>query len=510
MTALSVELPRPPATDDACSVRKLNNGGIAPVVTELFHEIVESCPTGVVLVDREGRISLINRETERMFGYDRQELLGHSIETLVPLRFREGHPGFRLAFTANPQSRLMGAGRDLFGLHKDGSEIPIEIGLNPIATNQGLFVLASVVDISARRHAEARFRVAVEASPHGMLMVDPSGRIVLLNREIERIFDYAREEILGKSIEMFVPMDVRDRHPEMRTTFHSAPLARRMGAGRDLFGLRRDGSQIPVEIALNPIETEEGLFVLASVVDISPRKKAEEELRRSNEELERFAYVASHDLQEPLRTIASYVQLLAHRYRDQLDGQAKEFIDFAVAGAARMQRLIEDLLAFSRVGMQQHVPQPVDAGAVLREALDDLRASTIAAEAVITHDPLPRVLADPGHIEQLFTNLIGNALKFRGTDTPRIHIKADRHGRVWRFAVSDNGIGIDIKYHERIFIIFQRLHARDRYEGTGVGLAVCKKIVERHGGRIWVDSSPGGGSTFYFTLPAFYAASRAK
>ena len=510
MTPLSVEFPHLPEGDEARSARTPRDGSVTPVATELFHEIIESSPTGVVLVDREGRISLINRETERMFGYERQELVGQSIETLVPLRFRDGHSDFRRGFTANPQSRLMGAGRDLFGLHKDGSEIPIEIGLNPIATNHGLFVLASVVDISSRRHAEARFRVAVEASPHGMLMVDPAGRIVLVNREIERIFDYSREEILGKSIEMFVPVDVRDRHPDLRTSFHHAPLARRMGAGRDLFGVRRDGSQIPVEIALNPIETGEGLFVLASVVDISPRKKAEEELRRSNDELERFAYVASHDLQEPLRTIASYVQLLAHRYRDQLGGEAAEFIDFAVAGAARMQRLIEDLLAFSRVGTQQHVPQPVDVGAVLTAALDDLRASTIASDAVITHDPLPRVLADPGQIEQLLTNLIGNALKFRGADTPRIHIKADRHGRVWRFAVRDNGIGIDMQYHERIFVIFQRLHARDRYEGTGVGLAVCKKIVERHGGRISVDSSPGNGSTFYFTLPAVYAASGAK
>ena len=503
MTAVSVDLPLPPAPGaDRSPVRTPSDGGGTPVTGELFHEIVESSPNGVVLVDREGRISLINRETERMFGYARSELVGRSIETLVPLRFREGHPDFRRAFTSNPRSRLMGAGRDLFGLHKNGSEIPIEIGLNPIATNQGLFVLASVVDISARRHAEQRFRVAVEASPHGMLMVDPTGRIVLLNREIERIFDYGREELLGQSIEMLVPAEVRDHHPKLRSTFHRAPLTRPMGAGRDLFGRRRDGSQIPVEIALNPIETEEGLFVLASVVDISPRKKAEEELRRSNEELERFAYVASHDLQEPLRTIASYVQLLSRRYRDQLGGEAAEFIDFAVAGAARMQRLIEDLLAFSRVSTQQHVPQPIDAEAVLLESLDDLRASIVASDAVITHDRLPRVSADAGHIEQLFTNLIGNALKFRGIDAPRIHIDVSRQGRFWQFAVGDNGVGLDMQYHERIFVIFQRLHARDRYEGTGVGLAVCKKIVERHGGRIWVDSSPGRGATFHFTLPA--------
>ena len=275
-----------------------------------------------------------------------------------------------------------------------------------------------------------------------------------------------------------------------------------MGAGRDLHGRRKDGSQVLVEIGLNPIETDEGLFVLASVVDISARKQAEEELRRSNEELERFAYVASHDLQEPLRTVASYVQLLARRYRDRLDKDAGEFIDFAVQGSLRMQRLIEDLLTFSRVGTRGGALVPIDSGTALEAAIASLRASIDEAQAIITHDRLPAVLADPVQLEHLFTNLVGNAIKFRGAVAPRVHVGAALDGGRWILSVRDNGIGIDPQYFERIFVIFQRLHGREEYPGTGIGLAICKKIVERHGGRIWVESQPGSGTTFFFTLAA--------
>jgi PAS domain S-box-containing protein len=454
------------------------------------------------MVDRRGIIALVNRETERLFGYHRDELLGQSIELLVPDRFRGAHPTFRLDFLSDPRTRAMGSGRDLFGLRKDGREIPIEIGLNPIESDEGFFIIASVVDISPRRHAEARFRLVVEASPHGMVMVDEQGRIVLVNREIENVFGYRREELIGQPVELLVPARVRPGHPALRAGFHADPHARAMGAGRDLFGRRKDGADIPVEIGLTPVDTDEGLFVLASVVDISPRKHAEEELRRSNEELERFAYVASHDLQEPLRTVASFVQLLKRRYREQLGTDGAEFIDFAVSGVTRMQRLIEDLLAFSRVGTRGAPMVPVDTAEVLRVAGENLRAALDESGAAITHDDLPRVLADPGQFEQLLTNLIGNALKFRRAEPPRVHISAHHTDRFWTFGVHDNGIGIESTYFDRIFVIFQRLHARTEYPGTGVGLAICKKIVERHGGRIWVESSPGNGATFFFTVRA--------
>ncbi len=467
----------------------------------LFRLVVEASPNGIVMVDAQGGIALVNRETERLFGYHRQELVGQPVEILVPQRFRNGHSDFRQSFLATPVTRAMGAGRELFGLRKDGTEVPVEIGLNPIETDTGIYVLASVVDIGPRRRAEARFRVAVEASPSGMMMVDPHGTILLVNREIERLFNYSREELVGQSVEVLVPAHTRGRHPALRASFQADPQSRPMGAGRDLFGRRKDGSEIPVEIGLNPIETDEGGFVLASVVDIGPRKHAEEELRRSNEELERFAYVASHDLQEPLRTVASYVQLLDRRYRERLDSDASEFIDFAVSGVTRMQRLIEDLLAFSRVGTQGSTPTPISAEDALQAAVESLHAAIDESGAIVSHDRLPDVLGDSRQLEQLLTNLLGNALKFHGADLPRVHMDAVREGRFWVFRVRDNGIGIDPQYFGRIFVIFQRLHGRNEYPGTGVGLAISKKIVERHGGRIWVESSPGAGATFCFTLP---------
>jgi len=233
--------------------------------------------------------------------------------------------------------------------------------------------------------------------------------------------------------------------------------------------------------------------------------ESKKELERSNDELSQFAYVASHDLQEPLRTVASYTGLLRRRYAGKLDADADEFISYAVDGATRMQTLIQDLLAYSRVGNRSREPVPTECGAVVADALANLHTTIEECGARVDYDGLPTVYADGSQVTQLFQNLIGNALKFRRLNTdeaPRIRIHARRDGAGWTFAVQDNGIGIDPAYAGRIFVIFQRLHTREEYAGTGIGLAICKRIVERHGGRIWVESQPGQGATFLFTLPA--------
>lgn len=270
--------------------------------------------------------------------------------------------------------------------------------------------------------------------------------------------------------------------------------------------LKQAKNHLEIKVAERTEELHDANVRLA--VELDERRRAElmltqytEDLKRSNTELEQFAYVASHDLQEPLRMVASFTQLLSRRYRGKLDPEADEFIDFAVDGATRMQSLINDLLSYSRVGSRGKPFRPVNCAVVFSQALANLETAVEETHAVVTHDPLPVVSGDAGQLVQLFQNLMANAIKFRGPDLPQIHVTANHTNGDWTFAIQDNGIGIPAEHFDRIFSIFQRLHRRSDYAGTGIGLAICKKIVERHGGRIWVESKLGQGSTFYFTLP---------
>ncbi len=362
---------------------------------------------------------------------------------------------------------------------------------------------------------EERLRLVVEAAPSGMIMVDELGRVVLVNSQVERMFGYSREELLGESVDLLVPSSVRAEHPCHRASFFAAPKARAMGVGRDLYGQRKDGSRLPVEIGLNPLMTDGERFVLASIVDITERKHSEAllqekllELQRSNEDLQQFAYVCSHDLQEPLRVISNYSQLLARRYSDKLDQDANEFIEFTVDATRRMQELINDLLLYSRVDTKGKEFVPTDCSEIVAIALANLRVSISESTAVVNCVELPVISADKSQLLQVFQNLIGNAIKFRSSENPSITVSAHDAGKNWLFEVEDNGLGFDMKYGERIFVIFQRLHTKEMYPGSGIGLAVCKKIIERHGGSIWAESEPGKGAKFSFTMPKLAEATR--
>ena len=474
-----------------------------PAAGELLQAAFESLPVGVLLTDRAGTIILVNTEVERLFGYRRQELTGQSVEVLVPARLRGRHGEFRGGFHGHRAGRAMGAGRDLVGLRKDGVEIPIEIGLNTLENRDGPLVVASIVGIKTRKQMEEsaqRLAAIVESADDAIISKSLEGTILTWNRAAERMFGYTAAESVGRHISLIVPAE---RHGEIEEILSQVGKGERV-EHHQTERLRKDGARIPISLTVSPIRSADGAVVGASKIarDITRQKRVEEALRRSNEDLERFAYVASHDLQEPLRTIASYVQLLENRYGDRLDADAREFIGYAVDGATRMRRLIDDLLAFSRVGTGAGPMAPCDAGAALDAALRGLGSALDDAQAVVARSPLPSVQADPGQLETVFSNLIANAVKFRGAAAPRIRVSAARDGPAWAFSVVDNGIGIEPEYFERIFVMFQRLHTRQEYPGTGIGLAICKKIVERHGGRIWVESEPGRGSTFRFTLPA--------
>lgn len=474
-------IPRALAIPSLEALRKSNEAVVA--LAAQFRELLESAPDAMVIVDQGGRIFLVNAEAERMFGYGRAEMIGQPVELLLPEEMRPGHSARRAAFFATPLAPGKGAGIELNGRRKNGAEFPIEVSLSPLDTPNGVLVSTAIRDLTERKQTEATVRAlmvaaqVVEAAPTAMVMVNQHHAIALVNRRTCDLFGYTREQLIGLPFDQLVP------------------------GGAGSIGRREDGSEVPIELTVSPLETPSGACTLASIVDITVRKRYEDDLRRSNAELEQFAYIASHDLQEPLRMVASYTELLGERYRGKLDDKADKYIHYAVDGAKRMQRLVADLLTYSRVGSQGKALLPVALDEVVQHVRRGLAQAIAEAGAVVTVPALlPVVLADEGQLGQLFQNLIGNALKFRGEAPPRIVIAASLVDRRWEITVRDNGIGVDMQYCDRIFEMFQRLHERNKFDGSGIGLSIAKRIVERHGGRIWLESSPGAGATFHFTL----------
>lgn len=356
--------------------------------------------------------------------------------------------------------------------------------------------------------ANEKLSLIIDTAHDAFIAVDADGAVTEWNREAQNIFGWTREEAIGKKLTAIVlPASYQKQLAADIKNFFRTGADPVLRSQIEVKAFHKSGREFPAELSISVMRYEESYCFNMYVRDITARKKAEmelktraEELARSNAELEQFAYIASHDLQEPLRMVSSYTQLLSRRYKGKLDADADEFISYAVDGVERMQRLINDLLEYSRVGRKGREMEEVDLNVVLGEVRDNLKVAIEEAGAVIESEKLPTVKADPVQMAQLFQNLLGNAVKFRAEAKPLIKISAQKEGSQWCVAVSDNGIGIDPDYAQKIFVIFQRLHNRNQYPGTGIGLAICKKIVERHGGRIWVESMPSQGSTFFFTL----------
>lgn len=483
-----------------------------------YRGLLEAAPDAMVVVNAAGEIVLLNLQAEHQFGYRRDELVGQKITTVIPEGFAERLRTDGTRSAAEALAQQIGTGIELSALRKDGSAFPIEIMLSPLESEEGILVTAAIRDITVRKAAElnlvqmeARYRGLLEAAPDAMVVVDEAGSIVLVNAQAEKQFGYRRDELLGQKVTSIIPQGFAERLVADAKRSDEDALAQQIGTGIELTALRKNGSEFPIEIMLSPLMNTDEVLVTAAIRDISARKHAEillqlkiAELSRSNEELANFADIASHDLQEPLRMVSSYTQLLARRYKGKLDSDADEFIGFAVDGATRMQRLIQDLLVYSRVGTKGKELLDTSSEQALEFAVRNLGGVISDSGALVTHDPLPDVRADDIQLIQLFQNLVANAIKYQKPGVPTVHVSATKAtDHTWLFSVKDNGIGIEPQYFDRIFGMFQRLHKREEFSGTGIGLAICKKIVERHGGTMSVDSQVDQeGSTFRFDLVA--------
>jgi PAS domain S-box-containing protein len=482
---------------------------------ESFRRVVENAPEAI-FVGTHGHFRYLNPAALRLFGVaSDSELLGKPVLEIV-------HPDSRSAMTEGiRQVEELGVDMPPFTrkyLKLDGTAIDVEGYAVPFLYEGEKGGLVFVRDITERKRAEEDLRANEDLFSQSQSIghlgswdwrLEGDSNVMVWTPETYRLFGVSPETFVLTS-ETFQTLI----HPDDRASMQGWIGACLAGLGPPDLEFRvslPDGGirYIMGRGHLLPQEAgSKSIHMVGVALDITERKLAEqallrrtEELKRSNTELEQFAYVASHDLQEPLRMVSSYMQLLSRRYKGKLDSNADEFIAFAVDGAKRMQQLINDMLAFSRVATRGHEFKPVEADAALRQALLNLKAAIEESHANVTFDPLPVVNADSGQLTQLFQNLIGNAIKFRCQEPPRVHVSAERRAKEWVFSVRDNGIGIEPQHLERIFVIFQRLHAASEFPGTGLGLAISKKIAERHGGRLWVTSEPGAGSVFYFSIP---------
>jgi len=520
-----------------------------------YRTIFENTGTAFMIIEEDMTISLINGEVEKTFGYLKEDVEGKKkwTEFVASDEDRKKMAEYHMLRRENPESAPKKY--EFHALHKNGNIKDVLVAVSVIpGTKQSIASFLDITDIKKtesaliksekelkeahenlehkvqertkelkksneqlkkeieeRKKAEEKIiRLAniVESSDDAIASLTLDGIVTSWNKGAEKVYGYSAGEMIGKGPYAILNPSQWEKVSENIEKIKKGEKIVYYEAKRH----KKDDKEIYVSVKLSPIKNSKGNITGISLIsrDITDRKKAEEklhktikELERSNYELQQFAYITSHDLQEPLRTIASFTQLLERRYKDKLDKDADEFIDFVVDAAVRMKEMIQDLLNYSRIGSNYGELKLINANKALNNAIHNLKSSIGENNAVITHDPLPTVTADKGLLTQLFQNLIGNAIKFRKRDVPpRIHISAslDEKNNEYIFKVSDNGIGMEEQYTDKIFEVFKRLHTMDEYRGTGIGLAISKKIVERHSGRIWVESILGKGSTFYFTL----------
>jgi len=462
--------------------------------------LATTVPVGIVVVDAAGTVVWCNDELLNQFHYTSQALVGSSIERLLPVHSRDRHMLLRSQYISAPAARAMGTGRELHGVRSNGSEFPLEIGLRSLDTPGGQMYVATVVDVTDRRKAEASFHRVIEAAPCGMLVVNPQQKILLANEQLQKTFGYGLSELIGRNLEMLIPYRHHATHHTLVDAFIGNPATRAMGPGRDLTGLHKDGTEFPVEIGLRPVELETGPCVLATVIDVSERKHVEQNLRRANADLEEFAYAASHDLRSPLRAISDLSSWIAEELGDGITEPVRNNLERLKMRAQRMDILIGNLLDYARAGSDASAPQAIEVEKWLREQLElhDIDTEKIR---VRVESSVQRMLVHTTPLSSVLRNLIANAIAHNDSDNPELLLKVRPRGAYYQFDVIDNGPGVSPEYRERIFKLFQRL-SRNK-NGNGIGLALVKRIVESHGGMITVADRADGlrGAAFSVSWP---------